>query len=162
MVWIVRLLVLPLVLVTAAFLLVAGFVVGMAGVFVRLAVGHCGLLSTGAELMRTVERLPFLAGARDRTYVYFIQDGRGATKVGISHDPPHRMTSLQTGHPEQLVLTRAIRQRTESEARAVERALHVRFAAHRLNGEWFDLSPQRVRLAIRLARRRRWSSTNQE
>ena len=70
------------------------------------------------------------------TLVYFIEAvGADRVKIGVAADPALRMQQLQTssGHP--LALIGSIRG-----GRAVERALHTRYAAFRISGEWFYLS----------------------
>lgn len=69
--------------------------------------------------------------------LYAIQRGDdGPIKLGLARDPTTRLGSLQTAHDEQLFL----RATWEGELRD-ERALHTRFAASRLRGEWFGLTP---------------------
>lgn len=66
-------------------------------------------------------------------FVYFIQRGeRGDIKIGYSDKPGRRLSALQTGSPEPLHLLATL-----PGDMALERELHRRFAAHRLNGEWF-------------------------
>jgi hypothetical protein len=65
---------------------------------------------------------------------YFISDGQ-RVKIGKSRNPPSRLAQLQTSHAAQLTLLLSIE---EDE----EKTLHQRFAAFRLRGEWFTLSPE--------------------
>lgn len=143
----------PIVVLAAMVLVVAGVTVGLFGVAARLAIGPNSWVTAGADLIRTIERLPTWSWNSKRTWVYFIQDRGGATKIGFSADPSFRRSSLQTGHPEHLALTRAIPYRSESSARRVERELHDRWERRRLEGEWFDLSERELKQAVRDARR---------
>ncbi len=65
--------------------------------------------------------------------VYFIQRGDdGPVKIGLSKDAGRRLKGLQTNHDAQLHIRRVF-----VGGAAEERALHERFAALRLKGEWF-------------------------
>jgi hypothetical protein len=66
--------------------------------------------------------------------VYFIQAGTdGPIKIGISDNPAKRLAQLQTAHPVGLALLGVV----PDVDLALERELHRRFAAYRMNGEWF-------------------------
>ncbi len=71
--------------------------------------------------------------------VYFIQeqgDG-GAIKIGCTAgDPRARLATLQTGNSRRLHLLASI-----PGGAAEEAALHERFAAYRVSGEWFRVDP---------------------
>ena len=129
-----------------------GLTIGLAGIPVRLVSGYSGLVHAGAAMIRSIERL---TPARGGTFVYFIQDEQAATKIGISGNPTQRVATLQTGHPESLILWKTIRCRSAADARAVERDLHSYFERQRMNGEWFDLTERQLRRGVKLARR--WS-----
>ncbi len=149
-----RVLVFPLVALSAITLFVVGFIVGIVGVVVALSTGHTRLMTSGAQMIRSIDQLPFGLGT-DRSHVYFISDEQGTVKIGISHEPNERLASLQTGHPEPLELLHAVSFRTSAEARMAESAMHHAFAEQRLNGEWFDLSDRQLRRAFRMSRRLR-------
>lgn len=69
--------------------------------------------------------------------VYFIQAGsNGPIKIGIASNVHRRMALLQIGNPAQLTLL-AIQPGGNRE----ETALHRRFAACHLRGEWFNPDP---------------------
>lgn len=69
-------------------------------------------------------------------FVYFIQgESGGAIKIGYTQDVKARLKSLQTGHPDVLVLL-ACFPGNQSD----ERDLHEKFDAFRLRGEWFKPS----------------------
>ncbi|WP_329103269.1 GIY-YIG nuclease family protein [Streptomyces sp. NBC_01439] len=78
------------------------------------------------------------ASSATATSVYVIaMDGSQLVKIGYTAgNPVQRMAGLQTGLPVALSL---LWHREGS--RALESALHARFAEHRVRGEWFDLSP---------------------
>lgn len=73
--------------------------------------------------------------------IYFIQQGRHI-KIGVSADPWRRVADFQTAAPQRLgVLAIA------PGDRAMERELHLLFAADRTGGEWFRESPRLLALA---------------
>jgi hypothetical protein len=77
----------------------------------------------------------------DLTFVYFIQAGIGGPiKIGIARSVANRLKSLQTSHPEPLTVLAVM-----PSGPSVERALHDRFAANRLRGEWFSPAPALLR-----------------
>lgn len=64
---------------------------------------------------------------------YIIRAGSdGPVKIGRADDVAERITSLQTGHHETLVLLRVIDTAYDS-----ERSFHREFAHRRIRGEWF-------------------------
>lgn len=66
--------------------------------------------------------------------VYFVQaEHGGPIKIGWSAFPSARLVSLQESSPYRLRFTRLIRGGTRRD----EQALHARFAAAKLSGEWF-------------------------
>lgn len=79
--------------------------------------------------------------ARPRTlrksHVYFIQNTEtGAIKIGIANWPEGRLAEMQVGnHAELCLLASFLGGRNE------ERALHERFIAHHIRGEWFQSHP---------------------
>lgn len=78
--------------------------------------------------------------------VYAIQAGAGGPiKIGIAADPNKRLQNLQTASYTKLQLIAAF-----EGGRREERALHERFAAHRLEGEWFSVDAETVLAAIDL------------
>lgn len=65
--------------------------------------------------------------------VYFVQGaGGGPVKIGVTSDLDKRLKSLQTGHPELLVVLKWV----PGDA-SIEALLHARFGHLRLAGEWF-------------------------
>lgn len=70
--------------------------------------------------------------------IYFIQDSHTLNvKIGFTEGRPEdRLAALQTGNPSKLILIADF-----PGDRADEQRLHVRFAAHRVSGEWFKPAP---------------------
>ncbi len=71
---------------------------------------------------------------RELKMIYFIKNiTNGTIKIGFSDKPNKRLSELQTGSADKLVLIKAI-----DGDESVEAALHQQFALHRLQGEWFS------------------------
>ena len=76
---------------------------------------------------------------RDRTtYVYFIQSGYGAIKVGIAKSPEKRMANMQVSIPKPLRLIAKFPMPDRQSARNLEKDLHEAFADEHIRGEWFN------------------------
>jgi hypothetical protein len=71
--------------------------------------------------------------APDIGHVYFFRAGE-RVKIGFSSNLPSRVKALQTGSPERGFVCRLV-----AGGRKVERRFHARFAAYRLQGEWFEV-----------------------
>lgn len=70
--------------------------------------------------------------------VYFIQSGSdGPVKIGFAGDPGARLKTLQTGHPEVLVIRAVLPDRIQAD----EKDLHERFRHLWIQGEWFRPGP---------------------
>jgi hypothetical protein len=70
-------------------------------------------------------------------YTYFIQVGDdGPIKIGQTSSPEARIRAIDAFNPSKLNVLLVIK------CRGHERALHVRFAQHRLKGEWFAPAPE--------------------
>lgn len=82
----------------------------------------------------------------ESSLVYFIGDGSGPIKIGIARDPESRLAGLQTAHHSRLSILA-----TRKGGRATEARYHVRFAEHRLTGEWFKPAPAILAEIERLA-----------
>lgn len=79
-------------------------------------------------------------------FVYFIQAGEdGPIKIGVATEPFKRLAELQTGNPARLRIVAIVEGDT-----GMERALHDRFAEHRLEGEWFK--PTHILVALHAIR----------
>jgi hypothetical protein len=79
------------------------------------------------------------AAKRAAGFVYFVQAGGSGTpiKIGWSKYPYARRSGLQTGHHDKLVIVGKFPGTADD-----ERALHRRFAALRLEGEWLRPEPE--------------------
>jgi hypothetical protein len=96
--------------------------------------------------LRTLDPLAYPASFQG-AWVYFIREGHtGPIKIGYAWRIVDRFNSAQVGNPRELFLVGAIyvaegepiRHRTiPKRTKAFERALHQRFAAARIRGEWF-------------------------
>jgi hypothetical protein len=65
--------------------------------------------------------------------VYFIQCGQGGPiKIGISDDLPRRLSKMQADCPFEMIVLGIMPGGVEEEM-----ALHERFSAFRIRGEWF-------------------------
>ena len=65
-------------------------------------------------------------------YVYWIQCDGGPIKIGFSVNPEKRLRELQAANPYPLRILGTVRALKDD-----ERDLHLRFAQHRVRGEWF-------------------------
>lgn len=84
----------------------------------------------------------------DSGYVYFVGALEGSViKIGWTLDPERRLLTLDCGSPVPLVLIGAMRG-----TQAEEAALHARFRAQRVKGEWFKACPDLVAIAEMAAR----------
>ncbi len=81
------------------------------------------------------------------TFVY-VMGWDDKIKIGISRDPERRRRQLQLANPGEVRILHQREFSTRPSAMRVERALHNRYAAHRLLGEWFDLPAKRAIKAI--------------
>lgn len=86
--------------------------------------------------------------APEPAQVYVISAPGHPVKIGIAKDPERRLAELQTGSPHRLMIhfTASV-----SNGRGVERACHMTLSANRLEGEWFDVTPDRAIEVVRLA-----------
>lgn len=86
--------------------------------------------------------------ARRRThYVYlvgaFFDDGwRAPVKVGITASLGSRIGSLQTACPFPIRIYASLELENRELIAWLEKTLHAKLAAHRLHGEWFNLTPE--------------------
>jgi hypothetical protein len=93
------------------------------------------------------------------SHVYIVNDGF-CYKVGVSDDPLNRVASLQTGHPNNLILVRTFELPTREAAFAVESDAHLSLERFRTRGEWFSASLSTVENAVeRSAKMRGWMPT---
>ena len=93
------------------------------------------------------------AGFKDEPcYVYLMEDtSNGYHKIGISNHPEYRERTLQSEKP---TIEKVCAKQFPSRqiATAIESALHTSFAAKRVRGEWFNLSPSDVAQIIETLR----------
>jgi hypothetical protein len=77
----------------------------------------------------------------DPGYVYVLKSQSGAYKIGRSKNPEDRVRTFGVKLPFQIEFELLIRSEYH---RKLERDLHKRFADKRLEGEWFQLSPEDI------------------
>lgn len=91
-------------------------------------------------------RPPPQGAAPAADYVYVVTSSNGHVKIGISTDPEARLRTLQTGTSDQLQLT--FTAPGYGNALTVEQEAHRILAAHRVSGEWFNVTPDLAVAAI--------------
>ena len=71
--------------------------------------------------------------------VYFIRDGLGFVKIGLTKDVSIRLKELQTSNPCELEVFCIFHVKKYDDAREIEKELHDKFAEHRTKktGEWY-------------------------
>jgi len=79
-------------------------------------------------------------------YVYVIssiEDGQPVApcKIGISHSPTARLSTLQTGSHKKLEIIALIPMTQRNLAEVLEQSLHACFEDQKVMGEWFDVNP---------------------
>lgn len=74
-------------------------------------------------------------------FVYLVKPKNLPCKIGRTQDVERRLHGLKTGFPFGIEVLHAI---TAFDRFRLERQLHLRFAAKRLDGEWFDLSEEEI------------------
>lgn len=72
-----------------------------------------------------------------RGTVYFIRDGLGCMKIGISKDIRRRLKELQTANPVKLEYYYGLTVHSMKAARRIEKEIHEIFQKDRMFGEWF-------------------------
>lgn len=85
---------------------------------------------------------PFIAAdpRTDERFVYFIEaEGLGLVKIGVANCPHDRLRHLDHMSAAPLRLLGAV---ATDRRGALEKELHLRFAAHRRRGEWFEAHPE--------------------
>lgn len=88
------------------------------------------------DLKRNREAVKERLKREGKVKVYFIGSDMGPIKIGMAIDPKKRIKELQTSHPAKLEILA-----TCPGGQPQEAAYHQQFAAHRLNGEWFERHP---------------------
>lgn len=78
--------------------------------------------------------------------VYFVQSESGLVKIGYCRDMRYRMYGIRHATKGAVKLLATIGEGLPGDAaRKLERHLHGRFAAHRVEGEWFLPAPEIMR-----------------
>ena len=91
---------------------------------------------------------PYLSGATPTATLYVIGSPSGPTKVGITGaDPYRRLKALQTGSPVPLDVF-AYTPVPANRGFGIEHEVHKYLADKRMNGEWFNLPPADVVMAV--------------
>jgi len=84
----------------------------------------------------------------DRSIVYFVRsESGGPIKIGVAVDVKSRVSNIQVGRPDRVLLIA-----TEEGGREKERELHRRFATARIDGEWFTATEELLRYIENLSR----------
>ena len=76
------------------------------------------------------------------SYVYFVNDGTSAIKIGTAINIPARVKSLQTGSSRKIVLLYVLpckRHEYRTTAYNLESELHQLYESYHIHGEWYDL-----------------------
>lgn len=105
--------------------------------FIRKLEWEAGERAVRAYCEAECERMRKNAVEAPPQLVYFIASERGPIKIGIAVNPQDRLRGLQTGHHEKLSLLATCPGGMER-----EKEYHARFKAYRINGEWFERSPE--------------------
>lgn len=87
--------------------------------------------------------------------VYALAAPGGPIKIGVSHNVRKRVQELRGASPAPLTLVCAARCGSDAfagpNARRVEQLAHETLGAHRLHGEWFDITEAEAVAAITMA-----------
>lgn len=89
-------------------------------------------------------------------FVYIIatlRDGKPSepVKVGITKSIASRFNTLQTASPNKLEVYFAAPVPNRENAAKIEKGFHHVLRKHRLNGEWFDISPGKAKVYLYIA-----------
>lgn len=88
--------------------------------------------------------------SNSRTSIYVIGPKGGPYKIGFSANPTARLSSLQTGTTDYLILH--YKEETDTEiAKVIEKLIHRQLAHKRIRGEWFDVSLEEAIGEVRFA-----------
>jgi hypothetical protein len=80
-------------------------------------------------------------------YIYIIGSDKPPYKVGVSKNPQRRLKNLQTGHPYPLTI-HSITETSTANNKLLESVIHRNLKHSRTNGEWFDISLERLKLEV--------------
>ncbi len=98
------------------------------------------ILARGDSWRNVARFIPTATGEIDG-YVYLIRSPTGAYKIGRSKNPKDRIQTFEVKLPFEIQYIVTIR---ASNMSGLERALHEKYGAKRINGEWFALDEQDV------------------
>jgi hypothetical protein len=74
------------------------------------------------------------------TYIYVVECA-GKVKIGIAANVEARIGMMQLHCPVRINIVHRRLFETRTNARHAEKALHEKFSAHRIWGEWFEMEP---------------------
>ena len=102
--------------------------------------------STIANEKERRENLPKGKLDKKQRYLYIVRETwQGMCKIGIASDIYARMSSLQTGCPQELEVIGFVALKN---AKSMELFIHNRYKAFRHRGEWFNLSIEQVQTIL--------------
>lgn len=94
----------------------------------------------------------FLPPVTEYKKLYVIHDpGTGFLKIGHSSNPERRLNHFQTGTPQRLTIIHTHPCEDDGEAIALEAMVHRILSAHRVTGEWFNVTLDEAKAAIHQA-----------
>lgn len=80
-----------------------------------------------------------MSNEKSLTSIYVIGPTEGPFKIGYSANPTARLSSLQTGRTDTLVLHYSEETETDK-AKVIEKLIHRTLGYKRIRGEWFDVT----------------------
>lgn len=99
----------------------------------------------GTERITQPPTYEYTPGSKKRKvtpgYVYLVQSPTGAYKIGKAKDPSNRQKTFDVKLPFEVEFIALIQ---SDDMRKLEAELHAQFADKRVNGEWFNLTPEDV------------------
>lgn len=93
------------------------------------------------KLAKEQHKVQRRVGAVYKGYVYLLQSATGAYKIGRTKNPKDRMKTFSVKLPFEVEYICIIQ---TDDMYGLEQSLHDQFANKRLNGEWFNLTPEDV------------------
>lgn len=108
-----------------------------------------GFFRPGLSFGSGYRRPPSRSYSRPRgDFIYVIESANNTVKIGYSSNPEARLATLQTGSGLPLSLNYVV---ACGDPGLVEQRAHEVLAKHRLQGEWFDCTPDAAVAAIHMA-----------
>ena len=89
---------------------------------------------------KTITALQFVASRNKADKIYLIK-GAGLLKIGVTHDMDKRFKGITTMSPVPLVLHYS---KKVTNARKLEKALHLKYKEFNSHGEWFNLTDKQI------------------